>query len=140
MTRINIMHCNTTQHNTTTHNHNTLTHDTIPLGNSQQPSLPVHINNPHRSASHKKMLLPDDSSQLSQRYTMDLAESGVRVEAVNDNRAGQVRFDLTHLRSDASSFYVIVMSFDTHYNKSSLLALSSTSLQLSNPVYEHTHN
>lgn len=69
-----------------------------------------------------------------QRYTMDLAESGVRVEAVNDNRAGQLRFDLSNLRSDTTSFYVIIMSFDTHYNKSSLTARSSSSVQLSNPV------
>lgn len=66
---------------------------------------------------------------------MDLAESGVSVEAVNDNRAGLLRFDLTNLRSDASSFYVIVMSFDTHYNKSSVSALSANHLQLTNPVH-----
>jgi hypothetical protein len=48
---------------------------------------------------------------------MNLAESGVLVEATNDNRAGLLRFDLTGMHPDAHSFYVIVMSFDTHYNE-----------------------
>ena len=40
---------------------------------------------------------------------MALTESGITVEATNDNRAGLMRFDLSNMRSDAQSFYVIVI-------------------------------
>lgn len=68
---------------------------------------------------------------------MDLAESGIRVEATSDNRAGLVRFDSSNMPSDASSFYVIMLSFDTHYNESSVSALTSSQAQLSNPVHRY---
>lgn len=66
-------------------------------------------------------------------YKITLPESGVVLEASNDNRAGTMRVDLTKSKKD--TFYIIVIGFDTMYNKSSLSILSASSMQLSNPVH-----
>ena len=67
---------------------------------------------------------------------MDLVESGIGVEASNDNRAGVIKFDTNNVKDDFSSIYIIVMSFDTHYNQSSLTA-SPSGVKLSNPVHRY---
>jgi putative alpha-1,2-mannosidase len=68
---------------------------------------------------------------------MDLSESGVQVEATSDSRAGILRFNLQHLRpaENSSSFYLLVMSFDTLYNESTVTAVSDQEMFLSNPVH-----
>jgi putative alpha-1,2-mannosidase len=66
-------------------------------------------------------------------YKVSLPESGVTIEAVNDNRAGIMSVDLTAAKQD--TFYVIAMGFDTMYNKSSVSILSKSSMQTSNPVH-----
>lgn len=63
-----------------------------------------------------------------------MKESGVTLEAANDNRAGVLRFDLKKF-TGGNKFYVIVMGFDTDYNESSVSILSNSTVQFSNPVH-----
>mmetsp|Transcript_13759 Transcript_13759/g.22766 ORF Transcript_13759/g.22766 Transcript_13759/m.22766 type:complete len:796 (-) Transcript_13759:109-2496(-) len=97
------------------------------------PSLTLDINEAmtYHSLNHSQ------ESWSPALYEMNLAESGIRVEATNDNRAGLIRFDLSNMRSDSSSLYIIVMSFDTEYNQSYVTAQSSTQALLSNPVHRY---
>lgn len=66
-------------------------------------------------------------------YKVTLPESGVTMEAVNDNRAGIFSIDLSVAKQD--TFYLIGMGFDTMYNKSSVSILSNKTMAFSNPVH-----
>lgn len=66
-------------------------------------------------------------------YKVSLPESGVSIEAVNDNRAGVLRVDLSS--AIQNTFYLIIISHDTMYNDSTIEILSNKTLQVSNPVH-----
>ena len=93
------------------------------------PSLTLDIN----AAVNFHSLDHDNEEWTPAFYRVTLPESGLVLEAVNDNRAGVVRFDASTVQQD--SFYVIIMAFDTMYNESYVDILSNTSVQLSNPAH-----
>ena len=66
-------------------------------------------------------------------YKVALPESGMVIEAANNNRAGTIHVDVSNAKQD--TFYLIAMGFDTMYNKSSVSILSPSSMEFSNPVH-----
>jgi hypothetical protein len=85
------------------------------------------------AVSDKLHITNSCNSCILQYYKIQLKESGTTVEAANDNRAGILRFGLDEYSAD--KFYLIIMSFDSQYNMSSLQILGNDSLHISNPAH-----
>ncbi len=67
------------------------------------------------------------------KYEVTLPESGLKVSGTNDNAAGLVKVNSKDAKTD--TFYILVASFDTSYNESTVEITSTSSVLVSNPVH-----
>jgi len=66
-------------------------------------------------------------------YEIDLPESGMKLSATGDNTAGLVKVDVADAKSP--TFFIIIASFDTQYNESTIDITSPSGVLVSNPVH-----